>query len=288
MQRQAGRLGLRLEQGPPHAVHGHPVERRVDGGDEPDHGHVRPLPQHMQRPGRVLAAAPAQKRSHAGHASWRLTRGQRAANARFLHHGDGRSHGERRSHRRDDAAHSGRSRRSADRQQGGRRLEGAGLGRAGGGGVDARLGAGDPGRRRRRDGRWLRRAAPGRPLRRRRSPGRDAARGLAAVARRDRRAQRCHELRAGARGRSADACGQRRPERQPALRSLRQGRQAPGGAGAPRQWRLGRSPRRRFPGAYLGGDKHRRRSSQCRELSPAHAPRWSRTRRPAWTGNRSC
>ena len=94
VQRQAGGLGLCLQQRPAHAVHGHPVEGGVDGCEEPDHGHVRPLAQHMQRPGRVLAGAPAQKGSHGPDASWRLTAEGCTANARPLHHRDGRSHGE--------------------------------------------------------------------------------------------------------------------------------------------------------------------------------------------------
>ena len=66
-QRQAGRLRLGLDESAPHAVHGDAVERGIDGRDQADHLHILPLPQHVERPGRVLARTPAQQGSHGTH-----------------------------------------------------------------------------------------------------------------------------------------------------------------------------------------------------------------------------
>ena len=68
MQRQAGGLGLRLDQRAPHAVHGDAIEGGVDGGDQPDQLDVIALAQQVQRPGRILARAPAQQCFHADRA----------------------------------------------------------------------------------------------------------------------------------------------------------------------------------------------------------------------------
>ena len=64
MQRQSGRLCLGLDQRPADAMHGDAIEGGVDGRDQPDHVHLPLLAQDVQRPGRVLARAPAQQCPH--------------------------------------------------------------------------------------------------------------------------------------------------------------------------------------------------------------------------------
>ena len=60
-QRQAHALGLCQQQLLAHPVHGHPFERLVEGGEQSHHLDGRILPQCVQRPGAVLAAAPGEQ-----------------------------------------------------------------------------------------------------------------------------------------------------------------------------------------------------------------------------------
>ena len=177
---------------------------------------------------------------------------------------DGRSHGERKSDRRDDAAHPWRSRRSADRST--RR---------------ATAGRRRPGRR------WRRRVSRSPGCRKiSAAPARIWPTASPCCARRDASllaVPLAETLLAGwllSRGgiaapKGAMTCGPAREgdrltlagngtlERRAALRSVRQGRQASGRARAPRQWRRCRCSRRCVAAAHCRRHEHRRRSSQC-------------------------
>ena len=61
LQRQIGGLGLKLQQPQADRVHGHPLVLAVDGREQPRQFDFRILPQDVQGPGAILAAAPTQK-----------------------------------------------------------------------------------------------------------------------------------------------------------------------------------------------------------------------------------
>lgn len=60
-QRQAHALSLCQQQLLAHPVHGHPLERLVEGGEQPHHLDGRILAQAMQGPGAVFSAAPGEQ-----------------------------------------------------------------------------------------------------------------------------------------------------------------------------------------------------------------------------------
>ena len=63
-ERHAGGAGLGLEQAAPDRVHGHAAERLVHGREQAGDLHASLLPEDVEAPGTVLAAAPGEEGLH--------------------------------------------------------------------------------------------------------------------------------------------------------------------------------------------------------------------------------